>query len=285
MALLNVTGIQLANALQRGHQHWKAILSNWGNDGTGQDALSLAYTLDHPVVGVQIAHTSEVGEARIAFNTGSSTAEDINAPESSMFVRRNEPYFWRTPARITVQATPESTYQDTFFPSADPSDDDDFGGALANWDAPELHIIFFFEHVPPIREEPSGPLFLERTFQDALNFIPEAPAEFFDGACVFPIHHRKEVRLEVWNSGNLGGLNGMQARICGVVGRGNVAPTDLREFDLMSAPLVVPEGTQGPGGLRRMVNYKMANHEATWLSVHLSGIGGVVLGYLRMYAY
>jgi hypothetical protein len=261
MALQNT--ISLQDAFSRGHQHWKAILSNWGNRGTGTDAASLIYDVGRPVVGCQIASDSDVAEALIMFDGGVGFPRETpyGFEDDKMYVRRGRPYFWRTPATIAIVPTFDTIYGDVF-ETAVPAQATTFGGALANWTAPTLRIILFFENTPNIQAEPAWPYAPDfRTFTFVTN------AEQFDGRSVWPIQHRDRIRI----TGRIWGASAdipYELRVCGVTGRRGLGAgdDDLWEESLLSTPLILaPHPTIGTV---RNFSVPIAHPRSTWLTVY-----------------
>lgn len=280
--------ISIDNAFQRGHQHCKLTFDNWGNTETGADADSIRYTIGRPIYGIQIAPESEVGEVFVEFNSGGLANP---APQcaylllpfnsgihtQSLYCRRGQPYFWNTPATISLQATPQTMWNDEYFPSdaANPNTTGNFGHALgvhvfphgalyACLQMPTLSVIVFFAPHPAITAAPPWPF-----EQDILtwNFSPGANEVLYR---VFPVQHRERVSLLF---GNRSANDAVEARVTGINGvafSNPVVDQYLREFDLLSAPIVVPRQTRVPLMLR--------HPEATWLGVYTRGQAGAIAG-------
>jgi len=266
MALLNT--LQLSEAFSRGHQHWKASLSQWGNLGTGTDATSTGYQINRPVVGCQIASDSDVAECGIMFDAGFGFP--VETPYSTilddrMYIRRGQPYFWRTPSEVYVYPTEESCYYDVFSPCT-VGQSTDFGGALHSWVAPTLRIIFFLDDTLAARAEPPRVRIPdERTIQN----VPYG-AELLDGAGVFPIQHRRNLRLQVYAA--QANVLPYQIRICGTIGKVTppgtaAAQRELREFTMTSSPYIFSGEKSGIAGFVR-AGIPLQNVDANWLLLY-----------------
>lgn len=245
MALASTFSIDLAH--QRGHQHWKCVLTNWGNFGTGLDAESRQYGITRPVIGVQIAPESEVGEAFIDFNDGtvqivSNKAVPSLGPDrplfNTLYCRRGQPYFFRTPSPIVVQATQMTQWGDTFRPTPAATNDTTapFGQTLngTQWpdNFPTLTLLVFFEHDPVIVACPSWPFEHEDNGAgEQFNHTNEALVR------VWPIQHRNRVRVIAENYSD---TDAVEVRLTGIRNRAYLTTRNyLREFELFSTPFVV----------------------------------------------
>ena len=259
MALQNV--ISLENAWQRGHQHWKAILDQWGNRGTDADAQSNGYVINRPVYGAQIASESDVGEVEVSFFDGQTiaTVGDRVVREDQLYIRRGRPYMWRTPAPLTISSTKQTKYRDTYHPinAANPTVTAAFGGALATtiFPNPRLVVIFFLQPNPTPVVEPTRP---GETFLLQTLSINDVAAH----TCYFQnVQHYDSARVTLENES---ATDPLEVRLTGLTGfidnSGFVITENTREYDLFSNPLVVPP-------LTRIVQ-PVAKLEATWLGVY-----------------
>lgn len=281
MALTNVISIQQAK--DAGNQHWKAMLGNWGNVMTGADAESIQYTVPVPVAGAQISAESRVGEVYLRFNSpvivGAPTPTARNyLQEHGIYIRRGRPYFWRTPAPVVVDATPQTRYGDLYLPSTDSSDTAAFGNGLGDvFDIPELNIVFFFEHIPPIMAMPSQPYTTGAAASPtqpptiSLNDTNEHTLFFVE------IQYREGLRVACQNSSDDDVVSVRFTGILGQYGAGAMPGTALREFELFSTPFPVYPDSR--------ISVPISNPEATWLGIYVQKQTNAGASDMTMYLY
>lgn len=257
MALLNT--LTLDQAFGLGHQAWKCILSNWGYyPAGGGTPINRVYTVSRPIVGAQIANDSDVAECGIQFDAGFTFVEEspYGVDDNNIYIRKGRPYFWRTPSQVSLFATLETEYQDTFQPELG-SQATTFGPALANWTAPTLRVWLFLAATPDRLAEPWYP-----RYGTARQITPLTVAETFDGRCVFPIQHAERVRMEFLFGGLAAGVP-CEIRVCGISGQ----RATLREWPMFSSPVILPPQSAGLNA-RVHTNIPIKNPSATWLSIY-----------------
>jgi hypothetical protein len=244
-------------AKNRGNQSYLLILDNWGNLGAGTDAESIQYTFPLPVVGAQIGPSSDVGEVILTYNSNQPDP-DITSPKNresqdDIYIKRGDPYVWRTPAGITIFATNNTRHGDTYYPAPDapnPLVTEAFTGASAT-----LELMLFFDGAPYIRACAHRPLGASATilpFNDLNTRLN-----------IWPIQHRPNLRVVVDNQG----ADPIECRFGGGYVPGppdsNTAVVPVvTEYELDAAPLIVPPFSRAPAAINTQ------NDVAAWLLVH-----------------
>lgn len=277
MALLNT--LQIVNARERGHQSWTARLSEWGYAEAPLEQIRIQYDINYPIVGAQIHPGSDWGECFLEFNPGGNSPHlgPHGLAENQLLIRYGKPYFWRTPAMVSIFATVQELYGDAYFPVPAPGDAiaaDDFGPALGAqyWWYPRLAVTVFFDHTPAIQAAPIYGPDHEEGWAIPHTFAINDLDEHVDGRSIWCIYHRRNLRLRV-NNGSA--TDPVELRLCGVRNRTALAP---EEFELYSTPFIVPP--------RRGLSIPASHPEAVWLVVHIrkqinSGLSTVMLGLYR----
>lgn len=258
--------MSVQTAFERGHQFYKLILSNWGNRGTDADVESVLYTLRNtPIAGAQIAPESDVGEVEVLFNMGQkkipillNDVDRRDRAENAIYLRRGQPYIFRTPAEIQIYPTFATLWGDWYFPttppSADPGDAAAWGRTLDEdqFTVPTLTMLLYFDMNPPILASPSMP------FSEALGGSLAINDEVEHLCHFYPIQHRKRLRLYVENRSAADTVDVRVTGINGGYGR-HVMPGPFgREFPLQ-AKTVAPK-------IRDM--FHIIEPDATWLGVY-----------------